>query len=280
MNNFQNNIEQSVSFIKKQTTLLPKIAVVLGSGLGDFAENLSHKKIIDTHDIPNYPLSTVEGHKGKLIFGKQNSVSLLAFQGRVHFYESGNIEKTLYPIHVAHLLGIKTLLVTNAAGGINKNFSAGDLMLIADQINLTFQNPLFANTLLSAEKINIRATSHPFYDNSLCSIAEKIALQEKIKLQKGVYVGVTGPTYETASEIQMFKKMGADAVGMSTVNEVALANYYGMKVVGFSCITNLATGISPTKLSHEEVTETGNRVKKIFAKLISTFIQELSNKKK
>jgi purine-nucleoside phosphorylase len=277
MNTLLRNIEQSASFIHTQTKLRPSIAVVLGSGLGDFAENLSHKTVIDTNQIPHYPLSTVVGHKGKLIFGKFNAIPLLAFQGRVHFYESGDIEKTLYPVHVAHSLGIKTLIVTNAAGGINTLFTPGNLMLISDQINLTFQHPMrTTNSSRSAvSNNNVRGAARPYYDSALCSIAEKVALQNKIKLQRGVYIGVTGPTYETAAEIQMFKKMGADAVGMSTVNEVALANYYGMNVVGFSCITNLATGISASKLSHEEVTETGNSVKKVFAQLISAFIQEL-----
>ena len=272
-------IQESTDFIKSKTILKPTIAVVLGSGLGDFCEGLSKKTFIDTSTIPHYPVSTVEGHKGKLIFGSLNNIPLLAFQGRIHFYESGNLEKILYPIRIAHSLGIKNLIVTNAAGGINKNFTPGNLMLITDHINLTFLNPL-ERRAENGEQENSHRISHiahrSLYDEQLCKLAEQVARTEKIKLQKGVYCGLQGPTYETATEIQFLKKIGADAVGMSTVNEVALASHLGMNVVGFSCITNMGTGISLTKLSHAEVTETGNRVKKQFAKLISLLIGEIA----
>ncbi|MBS4029239.1 MAG: purine-nucleoside phosphorylase [Ignavibacteriales bacterium] len=283
-------LRESISFIQKKTSLRPTIAIVLGSGLGDFGESLSNKTVIDTSTIPNYPVSTVEGHKGKLIFGKLKNIPLLAFQGRIHFYESGNLGKVLYPIHVAHSLGIKTLIVTNAAGGINKNFTPGDLMLITDHINLTFLNPLssiennyelrITNYESTSSNLKSQISNDTFYNEQLCEFAERVALNAKIKLQKGVYCGLQGPTYETAAEIQMLKNFGADAVGMSTVNEVTLAVNYGMNVVGFSCITNLGTGISLTKLSHAEVTETGNRVKKQFAKLISLLIEEINRTKK
>ncbi len=267
----QKLLKQSIDFIQSKTKLKPTIAIVLGSGLGDFGDGLKNKTVIDTSTIPHYPISTVEGHKGKLIFGKLKNIPLLAFQGRIHFYESGNLEKVLYPIHVAHSLGIKTLIVTNAAGGINKNFTPGNLMLLTDHINLTFLNPLH-----QSEKSKTNNSNHNFYNEQLQQLAKHVALKNKIPLQQGVYCGLQGPTYETAAEIQFLKKIGADAVGMSTVNEVTLAANCGMNVVGFSCITNLGTGISPTKLSHAEVTETGNRVKKQFAQLISLLIKEIA----
>ncbi|MBM4166462.1 MAG: purine-nucleoside phosphorylase [Ignavibacteria bacterium] len=282
-NNF---VKESSAFIKSKTKLRPTIAIILGSGLGDFGDGLKNKTVIDTSTIPHYPVSTVEGHKGKLIFGKLKNIPLLAFQGRIHFYESGNLEKVLYPIHIAHALGIQTLIVTNAAGGINKNFTQGNLMLLTDHINLTFLNPLqqraksLEHRARSKEQGNSHLTSHishhSFYNEHLQQLAKNVALKNKIPLQQGVYCGLQGPTYETVAEIQFLKKIGADAVGMSTVNEVTLAAHYGMNVVGFSCITNLGTGISPTKLSHAEVTETGNRVKKQFAQLISLLIEKIA----
>ncbi len=259
---------ETVKFVEQKTSLKPKIGIILGSGLGTFAENFSQKNILNTSEIPNYPKSNVEGHGGKIIFGKIKNIPILAFQGRVHYYESGILENVLFPIYFAKEIGIKTLIITNASGGINNFFSPGDLMLINDHINLTFLNPI-----QNLEKKNFQKKS---YDENLKKIAETSAIKLKIKLQKGTYIGVTGPSYETASEIQMFKKIGADAVGMSTVNEVILAVNLGIKVLGISCITNLATGISSKKLSHKEVTETGNKVKHQFEKLITKIIETIN----
>lgn len=260
-------VKESVTFIQSKTSLHPKIAVILGSGLGDFAEILSYPKPIDTSAIPNYPRSTVIGHKGKIIFGKLGKIKLMVLQGRIHFYETGSIETILYPIRIAHALGIRTLLVTNAAGGVNIKFKPGDIMLIKDQINLTFENPLngIASTIHHAQ----------LYDLALQNLIRNIAKKKKIKLRSGIYCGIKGPSYETAAEIKMIRNFGADAVGMSTVNEVSLAVSLGMKVTGLSCITNLSTGISDQKLSHQEVTEVASRVKHVFTKLITEFIKKI-----
>jgi len=264
---FDKRLKESVEFIKHKIKIYPKIALILGSGLGDFADSLPTIKIMNTTKIPNYPHSTVEGHKGKLIFCKLNEIPLLVFQGRHHFYETGDIETVLYPIHVASALGIEILIITNAAGGVNRKFRPGDLMLIKDQINLTFENPLYN---LSRSIIRI-----PLYDLNLQKLILTVSSKKDISLKEGVYCGIKGPSYETAAEIKMIRKFGADAVGMSTVNEVSLAATLGMRVLGISCITNMSTGISKQKLSHEEVTDVAKKVKYKFLELIRGFIKSI-----
>ena len=260
-------LKESVRFIKAKTTLRPRTGLIFGSGLGDLAAVLSSRQVIESSAIPHYPVSTVEGHHGRLIFGKLNKVPILAFQGRIHLYETGNIESVLYPIHIAHELGLSVLIVTNAAGAVNREFSAGDLMLITDQINLTFENPVIRRLY--------RKTGRHIYDQRLQSRIKKLANEQNIPLRQGVYCGLKGPSYETAAEIEMIRRIGADAVGMSTVNEVTLAAGYGMRVVGISCITNLATGIGSNKLSHVEVTEIANKVREPFSKLLIAAISGL-----
>ena len=257
-------LNASISFIREHAPVSPRIALILGSGLCDFSDNLPNRTSIPTSDIPHYPVSTVEGHKGKLVFAMLNEKPLLAFQGRVHFYETRDLEKVLYPIHVAHKLGIRTLITTNAAGGINRTFLPGDLMIIMDQINFTFERR--ASTKPSLRQI---------YSADLIAKAEAAARMSGIQVKRGVYVGLKGPSYETASEIEMLTRIGGDAVGMSTVFESSVASSLGMDVLGISCITNLATGISPTKLSHQEVTEVGSRVKQTFATLVASTISLL-----
>lgn len=260
-------LNQTIKFIKKSVTIKPKCAIILGSGLGDYADNLKNKQILNYSDIPNYPRSTVEGHKGKLIFGYLERVPLLAFQGRIHFYETGNLHMALYPVLVAYKLGIKKIVLTNAAGGVNRNFHPGDLMLIKDHINLTFENPFRVIDFNFQLKPNQNT-----YDLNLIKTVINIADELNIPLREGVYVGVKGPSYETASEIEMIRRIGGDAVGMSTVNEATLANILGMKVIGLSCITNYATGVTNEKLSHSEVTEVANKVKNRFSSLISAIL--------
>ncbi|MBI5472832.1 MAG: purine-nucleoside phosphorylase [Ignavibacteriae bacterium] len=260
----EQELNESVAYILDHVQARPTIAVVLGSGLGDFADNLVDREIIATADIPNYPRSTIVGHKGKLVFASVGNKPIVAFQGRTHYYESNNLKSVLFPVHVAHRLGIKQLIVTNAAGGLNRNFVGGDLMIMTDQINLTFVRiPGFEFS---------DASLRPIYSHAMIEKAEQAAAENTITVRKGVYVGLKGPSYETAAEIGMLTRIGGDAVGMSTVFETSLASSLGMEVLGISCITNLATGISPTKLSHEEVTEVGNRVKHTFARLISATI--------
>lgn len=262
-------VKESVNSIRIKTNdFKPEIAIILGSGLGDLAEEFEDKIKIKTVDIPNYPISTVEGHAGNLVFGKLNDVNVLGFQGRIHFYESGKIENVIYPVLVAYELGTRILIVTNAAGGLNKNFKPGDLMVIADHINFMFLNPL--KIFRADTRFN-----KPAYDENLRKIAIKTGIDLSLPVREGVYCSVRGPNYETPAEVEMLKKIGADAVGMSTVPEVITANYLGMRVLGISCITNYAAGISPTKLSHEEVTEVAQKVKNEFSLLIKETIKKI-----
>lgn len=264
-------LNATLKYIRSKISTEPTIGIILGSGLGDFGSQVINPTIIPTSEIPNYPVSTVQGHSGKLIFGtiesdSRRSAQLLVFQGRVHFYESNSLERVVYPIEVANRLGIKTLLITNAAGGINRQFIPGDLMLIRDYINLTFENPLVGKAIKASERIG------GYFDEQLLSHAKNIASELHIPVKEGVYCWTKGPTYETAAEIRMMDKLGADAVGMSTVPEVMTAVHYGIKVLGISCITNMATGISNDKLSHNEVTETANLVKGNFTRLVREII--------
>lgn len=267
MNLNDEHIQDSVSFIREHTSSSPRIGVILGSGLGDFVDSLSPTVTVSTADIPHYPRSSVEGHKGQLIFASIGDKEILAFQGRVHFYESGNVHAVLYPIHVAHGLGVKTLIVTNAAGGVNRAFSPSDLMLITDQINLTDRIP--------SSNPDRKSISKELYSKRLTDRTYSIAEANGIALQSGVYVGLKGPSYETAAEIEMIRRIGGDAVGMSTVLEVSRAAQLEMEVLGITCITNLGTGIGKDKLSHAEVTEVGNRVRKTFATLVSSIINAI-----
>jgi purine-nucleoside phosphorylase len=263
-------IEESVNFIRSRIgNFQPEIALILGSGLGELAEEFEGKIKIKASEIPNYPASTVEGHAGNLVFGRLNGVNMLGFQGRVHFYESGKVENAIYPVLVAHKLGAKILIVTNAAGGLNKNFNPGDLMVIADHINFMFLNPL---KIFSP---NVNRFNSPAYDEKLRKIAIKTGIELGLPIREGIYCGVRGPNYETPSEVEMLRKIGSDAVGMSTVPEVITANYLGMRVLGISCITNYAAGISPYKLSHEEVTRVANKVKDEFSTLIKEIVKRI-----
>jgi purine-nucleoside phosphorylase len=262
----QHQLKETVAYINSKNKLIPKTAIILGSGLGDYANNLEIKSTIDTATIPHYPQSTVEGHKGKLVFGLLKNKPILVFQGRVHYYETGTLNTILYPILVAHKLGVKTIIATNAAGGVNRQFHPGDLMLIKDHVNLTFLNPL---SLISKSS---KISCHQIYDPSFNELIIKTAEKENIPLREGVYVGVKGPSYETASEVEMVHRIGGDAVGMSTVNETALAKALGMKVAGISCITNYATGVTSAKLHHSEVNAVANMVKQRFSDLITAIL--------
>ena len=263
----RDNVSASVEFIRKRIHTSPRIGLILGSGLGDFADTLPNATFIGTSSIPNYPGISVEGHKGRLLFAKISEHDLLAFQGRVHFYESNDLQAVLYPIRVAQELGVHTLIVTNAAGGVNRSFAPGDLMVISDQINLTM--------LHLPQLPDSPGPSSTLYSERLTQLALRIGTSLGLLLKKGVYAGMLGPSYETASEIEMIYRLGGDAVGMSTVMEVDFASRLGMEVLGISCITNRATGTSPAKLSHIEVTEVANRVKKDFALLLSSIVKSL-----
>ena len=263
----EEKVDESVRFIRQVSNKKPRLGIVLGSGLGYFAESLTSTTSIDTSTIPHYPKPTIEGHEGKLLIGTLHEKTMLLFQGRVHYYESGDLESVLYPIRIAHALGVRTLLLTNAAGGINSKFRPADLMLITDHINLTHENP---SRGISAVRKNT-----PVYDLELQKLILLAAKSQRIKLQRGVYCGLKGPSYETVAEVQLARHIGSDAVGMSTVNEATFAQGLGMRVAGISCITNLSTGISDQKLSHNEVTDVAQQVQYAFSALLDTVIERL-----
>lgn len=262
----QSTVSAAVAAIQEHAPYQPEITVVLGSGLGGFTESLSCNAVIQTESIPGYPRSTVEGHRGELVFCTASGRRLLAFRGRVHFYESGDVNALLFPIRVAAALGARILIITNAAGGVNRTFVPGDLMLISDHIDLTGET--------CPEPGGSKTNGAP-YDQQLVRIAENTANQIGVRVVRGVYAGVKGPSYETAAEIEMIHRIGGDAVGMSTVLEVALASSLGMRVLGISCITNKATGTSSAKLSHEEVTIVANQVREQFSRLLTHVIKAL-----
>ena len=262
-----------LDFLKKGAPFVPDISIILGSGLGDFAEQLQLHKSISTSDIPGYPASTVAGHKGKIHFAEYQNKKIILFQGRIHFYEGYNISECILPVLISYKLGVKSLLLTNAAGGINKNFIPGDLMLTTSLNGIMIKNELTKLIGLT----NLRGKNNFLYlpDNDFNNLIKSAAQSENIKMQEGVYWYTKGPTYETPAEIRFFEKFGADAVGMSTVHEAVYSSYLGMKTSAISCITNFAAGISTQKLSHSEVTETADRVKETFARLIKAVINAL-----
>ena len=260
------HIHESIAWIRSRVPEPPEVALVLGSGLGDYADGLPRRTSLPTSAIPHYPVSTIEGHKGALVFGELGGRKLLALQGRIHFYECNDLSSVLYPIEVAAGLGAKTLIVTNAAGGINRHLVPGDLMLITDQIDLTFA--LMRQSSAASRRISL-------YDEELTTIAEAEALKRGITVKRGVYAGMKGPSYETAAEVEMVHRIGGDAVGMSTVKEVVLAARLGMKVLGISCITNKATGIGAAKLDHTEVRDVAGKVTRDFSLLLTDVIHAL-----
>ena len=263
--NLERQLNESLTMIRQHTTLTPRIGLILGSGLGDFADTLAEAVRIPTAEIPHYPRSTVVGHKGYLVFGRVDNVPVLAVQGRVHIYEGHPPATVAYNVRLMHRLGVQDLIVTNAAGGVNPLFQPGDLMVIVDHINFLFRNPLRGSVVPGEPRFpDMFDNYHPPY----IELLQQIGLELGIPLRKGVLFVSTGPSYETAAEVQMIRRLGGDAVSMSTVPEVLVARARGIRVAGISCITNLATGISPTPLSHEEVTEIANQVKDKFQRLV------------
>lgn len=265
--------EQAAQAIREGITGEPKIGLVLGSGLGILAEEIEGAESVDYGEIPHFPVSTVEGHAGRLVVGQLESQPVVAMQGRFHFYEGYGMQEVTFPIRVMKALGVETLIVTNAAGGIHTDFEAGDLMLIRDHLNLMFTNPLIGR---NHPEWGVRFPDmSEAYDPLYRQLAKRVAEAEGIPLREGIYAGMTGPSYETPAEIRMLRKMGADAVGMSTVPEVIVARHGGMRVIGISCISNMAAGILPQPLSHNEVMETAERVKPRFTRLVKGLIKEI-----
>lgn len=272
LKNIETRLTESIKYINDQTQLKSEIAIILGSGLGEFADKLSEKIKIPTQQIPHFPPSTVKGHKGFLVFGRVEKIPVIAVQGRTHFYEGHQIQDVAYIVRIMAILGVKLLIVTNAAGGVNRHYKPGDLMIIRDHINFMFKNPLCGPVINNEPRWT---DMYNAYDDNLSKIIEQIGMDLGIPLHKGTLFVSTGPTYETAAEVQMAKVFRGDAVSMSTVPEVLVARANGIKVVGISCITNYATGISDQSLSHSEVTEIANLVKDKFQKLIKELILRL-----
>ncbi len=265
-----NEVQQ---LIESRTQVKPTIGLILGSGLGVLADEISDAVRIPYEEIPHFPVSTVEGHQGQLVIGQLNGKHVVAMQGRFHFYEGYSLEQVTFPIRMMKAMGVQTLIITNASGGINMDYQPGDLMMIKDHINLTGRNPLIGP---NEDAFGVRFPDmSTAYDPDYRELAHKVAKQNGIDVQDGVYVGLTGPTYETPAEIRMLRILGADAVGMSTVPEVIVARHAGIRVLGISCISNMAAGILPQPLSHAEVMETAEKVKTTFLRLMRGIIEEL-----
>jgi len=243
--------KEAVKYLQKEYKLKPEVGIVLGSGLGNFADDIEIEKEIDYSDIPNFPVSTVEGHKGKLIFGNLSGKKIVCMGGRFHYYEGYSSEEVVFPIRVLGLLGIKTLLLSNAAGGVNPSFKVGDLMIIHDHIGIDMRNPLIGKNI--AEFGPRFPDMSEAYKKELIDKAKAVAANLEIEVKEGVYFCVSGPTYETPAEYKMIHIMGGDAVGMSTVQECIVANHMGIPVFAMSVITDLGLREEHTKITHEEV---------------------------
>ncbi|KGP74846.1 purine nucleoside phosphorylase [Desulfosporosinus sp. Tol-M] len=266
-------LEEVRKYLMESVTGLPELGVILGSGLGAFADHLLEKQVIAYKDIPHFPASTVEGHAGQLVFGNVDGRRVVVMQGRFHYYEGYTMHEVIFPVRVMQVLGVSGLVVTNAAGGINPAFQPGDLILIKDHLNLMGVNPL--------RGANLSSLGPRFPDLSEAynwdwrQKALVIARELGINLQEGVYAALSGPNYETPAEIRFLRTIGADMVGMSTVPEVLAANHGGMRVLGISCVTNMAAGILKQKLSHVEVMETAGRIEKQFVHFVQALVKVL-----
>lgn len=267
-------IMAAVNFIKKDGPALPLVGVVLGSGLGEFAAAVEEKSVFEYAAIPHFKKVSVAGHAGRLVLGRIGPVPVAVLQGRYHYYEGHDISDVVFPVRVLAKLGVKSLLLTNAAGGIGQGLRPGDLMVIRDHINLMGINPLRGanDERLGPRFPDMSAVYDPEFQDAIAAAEEEIGLAAK----RGVYLALSGPSYETPAEIRMLAALGADAVGMSTVPEAICARHLGLRVAGISCVTNLAAGISLQPLSHKEVTETAERVKHDFIRLLKLVIPRLA----
>ncbi|MDQ3474289.1 MAG: purine-nucleoside phosphorylase [Acidobacteriota bacterium] len=267
--------EQAARNIRSRTSLKPEVAIVLGSGLGGFADEFAEAVAIPYGEIPGFATSTAEGHAGRLVIGRVGLVPVIAMQGRVHYYEGYTLEEVTFPIRVFKLLGIKRLILTNAAGGIDIELNQGALMVISDHLNLMGVNPLRGP---NDERFGPRFPDmSEAYSRELQQQVIEVARTLGIEIRRGIYAALAGPSYETPAEIHMFRACGADAVGMSTVPETIVARQMGIEVLGISCITNMAAGISDEPINHAEVMETGRRVRDTFTKLLRGVISQLAD---
>ena len=274
MNYVYDKLQNCLQAVRKQTDFVPKVALVLGSGLGDFASNVSVVARIDYSSLPDFPVSTVSGHAGCFVFGYLEDVPVVVMQGRVHYYEGYEMSDVVLPIRLMGLLGAETIFLTNAAGGLNRNFSQGDLMLITDHVSTLVPSPLRGPNL---DELGPRFPDMTdVYTKELREVILATASELDIPLQQGVYVQLSGPNYETPREISLLAQWGIDAVGMSTVCEAMAARHMGKNVCAISCITNMAAGISDRPLSHDELKETADRVKDSFTRLVKESVVRIA----
>jgi purine-nucleoside phosphorylase len=273
-------IQEAAAFIAERLGgMRPSIGLVLGSGLGDMAHQVENAIAIDYSDVPHFPVSTVEGHAGRFAVGTLEGKQVIVMQGRFHYYEGYSMKKVVFPVYVMQALGVKTVVMTNAAGGMNRSFQAGDLMLISDHLNMTGDNPLIGP---NHSELGVRFPDmSEAYNRSYRALALKLAkgIQDEsgmpLRLQEGVYAGISGPAYMTPSELTMLARIGGDAVGMSTVGETIAARHVGLKVLGISCITDMAIGEELEPLTHEQVVAVANRTKPKFIALVKAFVKEV-----
>lgn len=259
--------------IRKRTTIRPKVAIVLGSGLGGFADCIEIEQRIPYREIPGFPVSTVTGHAGEFLFGFVEGVPVVLMNGRVHYYEGYQMQDVVMPARIMGMLGAEILFLTNAAGGVNRSFHPGTLMMITDQISSFVPSPLIGPNL---DELGTRFPDMSrIYDEELCSILRRTAKEEEITLEEGTYCQFTGPNYESPAEIRMAEVIGADAVGMSTAVEAIAARHMGLRVCGVSCITNMAAGITGQELNHKEVQETADRVAEQMQRLVWNAVREM-----
>lgn len=266
-------VDEAVAYVRRKTQLVPQVAVILGSGLGGLAGEIRPDAAIPYAEIPRFPRSTVEGHAGWLILGTLEGKAVVAMQGRVHYYEGYTLAEVVFPVRVMRALGAPALLVSNAAGGINRQWYRGDLMIIADHINFFGSNPLFGpNDPGLGPRFPDMSQA---YDPEFIALAERAALAEGIAIRKGIYVGVHGPNFETPAELRMLGRWGADAVGMSTVPEVIAARHLGMRVLGITAVTDMATGEQIEKVSHEEVMAAAKEIEPKFIRLVKRILRDM-----
>lgn len=272
MNEVYEKLKKCYDCVRRKTDFVPETAIVLGSGLGDYAENIRVEFELPYSEIEGFPVSTVPGHAGKFIFGYIEEAPVVCMKGRVHYYEGYPVSDVVLPTRLMKLLGAKILFLTNAAGGVNTSFHAGDLMLITDQISVFAPNPLIGANI---DELGVRFPDmSAVYDKGLQRIIRKTAEDNHIFLQQGVYTQLTGPSFESPAEIRMLRTLGCDAVGMSTVVEAIAANHMGMKICGISCICNLAAGMTAVSLSHEEVQAAADEAAPRFKKLVTEAVKE------
>lgn len=270
MNTVYEKVQSCFKHVRKKVDFVPRVALVLGSGLGNFADNIKVEAELSYSEIEGFPVSTVPGHAGKFIFGFLGEVPVVCMKGRVHFYEGYDMTDVVLPIRLMKLLGAEILFLTNASGGVNAGFSAGDLMLITDQISCFVRNPLIGPNI---EELGTRFPDMTtIYDQELRKVIKETAKENGIDLKEGVYLQLTGPSFESAAEIRMMRTMGTDAVGMSTAVEAITARHMGMRVCGVSCICNLAAGMTKNPLTHEEVQEAAAKTAPLFTKLLKESI--------